>query len=55
MAARMTAHLWTAPVLPPSASIQPVSREISGGFEVEECLNAGLVHAASRHKVPADN
>lgn len=37
------------PRTPPSAPIQPVSRKPSGGFEVEECLNAGLVHAASDH------
>lgn len=40
---------------PPSAPIQPVSRKPSGGSEVEECLNAGLVHTASDHKVPADS
>ena len=50
-------HSWTAPVpphTPPSAPIQTVSRKPSGGFEVEECLNTGLVHTASDHKVPAD-
>lgn len=26
-----------------------------GSFEVEECLNDGLVHAASHHKFPADS
>lgn len=46
----------TAPVPPrPPAPIQPVSRKPSGGSEVEECLNAGLVHTASDHKVPADS
>lgn len=43
------------PHTPPSAPIQPVSKKPSGGLEVEECLNAGLVHAASDHKVPADS
>lgn len=42
------------PHTPPSAPIQPVSKKPSGGLEVEECLNAGLVHAASDHKIPAD-
>ncbi len=43
------------PRTPPSAPIQPVSRKLSGGFEVKEFLNAGLVRAASDHKVPADS
>lgn len=51
-------HPWTAPVspnAPPSAPIQPVSREPSGGFEVEECLNGRLLCAASDHKARADS
>lgn len=47
-------HLFP-PHTPPSAPIQPVFKKPSGGLEVEECLNAGLVHAASDHKVPADS
>lgn len=39
---------------PPCAPIQPVSNGTlrCGGFEVEECLNAAPVHAASHHKAP---
>lgn len=43
------------PDTPPSAPIQPVSGEPSGGFEVEECLNGGLVCTASDHKARADS
>lgn len=51
-------HSWTAPVLHPHPSLCSYSTSVQKtlwGFEVEECLNAGLVRAASDHKVPADS
>ncbi|KAI9530814.1 hypothetical protein NQZ68_000305 [Dissostichus eleginoides] len=44
---------WTAPVPPTHPSLSSYSTSVQKtlrGFEVEECLNAGLVHVASEHK-----
>lgn len=41
-------HLFS-PLAPPSAAYSTSGLNPLGGFEVEECLNAGLVHSASRH------
>lgn len=47
-------HLFP-PCTPSHSSYSTSVQKTSAGFEVEECLNAGLVHAASDHKVPADS